>query len=147
MTKAKKTLTCKKKAVLAARCLEGKKASDIILLEVSGVTTIADYFVIATGESQRQIKACADYIEESLSIKGEKPHHLEGIINLEWVLMDYGDVIVHIFDKEARLYYGLERLWGDVPKVDYRVKKRKTEVRSKMSETIKEETKIEERQI
>lgn len=131
MIDKKRSFTGKKKAILAARCLEGKKASDITLLNVSGITTIADYFVIATGESKRQIKACAEHIDEALSIKGEYPHHLEGVTNLEWVLMDYGDVIVHIFDKEARLYYGLERLWGDAPKVDYRVRSKRQEVRSK----------------
>ncbi len=129
MTNTKKPLTGKKKAILAARCLDGKKAADILLLDVALVTSIADYFVIATGESKRQIKACAEYIDESLSDQGEKPHHFEGITNLEWVLMDYGDVIVHIFDKEARLYYGLERLWGDAPKVDYRVRRRTSGVR------------------
>jgi len=120
----KRPITSKKKAVLAARCLEGKKATDIVLLEVSKITSIADYFVIATGDSKRQIKACTDYIDETLSIKGENPDHLEGVTNLEWVLMDYGDVIVHIFDKETRTYYGLERLWGDSPKIDYRVRRK-----------------------
>ena len=109
MIKTKTALTAKKKAILAARCLEDKKAIDIILLEVSPITSIADYFVIATGESKRQLKACAEYVDETLSIKGVQPHHLEGVSNLEWVLMDYGDVIVHIFDKETRLYYRLER--------------------------------------
>ena len=111
---------------MAARCLENKKAVDILLLDVSEITTIADYFIIATGESKRQLKACADHIDEVLSSKGMNEHNLEGISNLEWVLMDYGDVIVHIFDKEARLHYGLERLWGDAPKVDYKVRRRKT---------------------
>lgn len=126
MIKKKSTLTGKKKAVLAARSLEDKKALDILLLDVSEITTIADYFIIATGESKRQIKACSDHIDEVLSSKGVNEHNVEGISNLEWVLMDYGDIIIHIFDKEARLHYGLERLWGDAPRVDYRVKKRKT---------------------
>ena len=114
-------LTGKKKAILAARCLDAKKATDIIVLEVNAITSIADYFVIATADSKRQIKTCADYIDETLSAKKIHRHHLEGMTNLEWVLMDYGDVIVHIFDKEARLYYGLERLWGDAPKVTYKI--------------------------
>lgn len=128
MTDKKKPLPGKKKAILAARCLEEKKALDIVLLEVSTVTPIADYFVIATGESKRQIKACSEHIEETLSMKGEYPDHLEGNVHLEWVLMDYGDVVIHIFDKEARVYYGLERLWGDAPQVAYRVRRRKKEV-------------------
>ncbi len=127
-TKTKKALTGKKKAVLAARCLEGKKAADIIVLEVSAITSIADYFVIATGDSKRQIKACADHIDESLSKKGEKAHHVEGAVNLEWVLMDYGDVVVNLFDNQARLYYGLERLWGDAPRINYKSRSKKTEV-------------------
>lgn len=138
MIKKKTTLTGKKKAVLAARCLEDKKTLDILVIDVSAITTAADYFVIATGEAKRQIKACSDYIDEVLSSKGANAHHLEGISNLEWVLMDYGDVIVHIFDKETREYYGLERLWGDAPEVDYKVKKRKTVeevVTKKKSET------------
>ncbi|MBI5194512.1 MAG: ribosome silencing factor [Nitrospirae bacterium] len=110
---------------MAARCLEDKKALDILVFDVSAITTIADYFVIATGEAKRQIKACSDYVDEILASKGANAHHLEGISNLEWVLMDYGDVIIHIFDEDTREYYGLERLWGDAPEVDYRVKKRK----------------------
>lgn len=126
LIKTKKPLTSKKKAVLAARSLESKKALDIIILDVSQITTIADYFIIATGEAKRQIKACSDYVDEVLSSRGEQPIHIEGITNLEWVLMDYGDVIIHIFDKDARLYYGLERLWGDAPMVNYKVRSRKT---------------------
>lgn len=121
----KRALTGKRKAILAARCLDEKKALDIVLLEVSSISTFTDFFVIATGESKRQIKTCTDFVEETLSKKGIYPDHLEGETNLEWVLMDYGDVIVHIFDKEARLYYDLERLWGDVPRVDFRKKQRK----------------------
>lgn len=125
MIKKKTTLTGKKKAILAARSLEDKKALDILVFDVSAITSFADYFVIATGEAKRQIKACSDHVDEVLASKGVYAHHLEGISNLEWVLMDYGDVIVHIFDKETREYYGLERLWGDAPVVDYKVKKRK----------------------
>lgn len=129
---------------MAARCLEDKKALDILVFDVSAITTIADYFIIATGEAKRQIKACSDHIDEVLASKGANAHHLEGISNLEWVLMDYGDVIIHIFDRDSREYYGLERLWGDAPEIDYRVKKRKaviedttekkSEVRSKKQE-------------
>ncbi len=119
-------LAGKKKAILAARCLDGKKASDIVVLEVTALSSIADYFVIATAESKRQIKTCADYIDETLTQKGVRSHHLEGMNNLEWVLMDYGDIIVHIFDRDSRLYYGLERLWGDAPNIDFKVKARTT---------------------
>jgi ribosome-associated protein len=136
----KKILTSKKKAVLAAKCLDGKKASDIVVFEVTAVTSIADYFVIATADSKRQIKTCADYIEEMLSLKGIRSHHLEGMTNLEWVLMDYGDIIVHIFDKDSRLYYGLERLWGDTPRVEFKVKARSTVKRASVKDAIEDQT-------
>ncbi len=136
----KKILTSKKKAVLAAKCLDGKKASDIVVFEVTAVTSIADYFVIATADSKRQIKTCADYIEETLSLKGIRSLHLEGMTNLEWVLMDYGDIIVHIFDKDSRLYYGLERLWGDTPKVEFKVKARSTVKRASVKDAIEDQT-------
>ncbi len=128
-------LTGKKKAILAARCLDGKKASDIVVLEVTALSSIADYFVIATADSKRQIKTCADYIDETLTKKGIRQHHREGMTNLEWVLMDYGDIIVHIFDKESRLHYGLERLWGDAPSIEFKVKSRTTVKRNVSKDT------------
>lgn len=132
-------LTGKKKAILAARCLDGKKASDIVVLEVTALSSIADYFVIATADSKRQIKTCADYIDETLAQKGIRSHHLEGMANLEWVLMDYGDIIVHIFDKDSRLYYGLERLWGDAPNIEFKARSRTTLKRQVRKDTAEEQ--------
>lgn len=136
----KKILTGKKRAVLAAKCLDDKKASDIIVLEVTAVSSIADYFIIATADSKRQIKTCADYIHETLSLKGIRSHHIEGMTNLEWVLMDYGDIIVHIFDTDSRIYYGLERLWGDAPKVAFKTKVRSTLKRTAVKDTAEDHT-------
>lgn len=127
----------KKKAILAARCLDEKKASDIVVLEVTALSSIADYFVIATAESKRQIKTCAEYIDEALSLKGIQSLRREGMTNLEWVLIDYGDIMVHIFDKESRLHYGLERLWGDAPNIEFKVKPR-TRVKSAVSKETAE---------
>ncbi|MCC7201816.1 MAG: ribosome silencing factor [Nitrospirae bacterium] len=132
-------MTGKKKAILAARCLDGKKASDIVVLEVTALSSIADYFVIATADSKRQIKTCADYIDETLAQKGIRSHHLEGMANLEWVLMDYGDIIVHIFDKDSRLYYGLERLWGDAPNIEFKARSRTTVKRRVRKDTAEEQ--------
>jgi len=124
-TGQKKTLEGKRKAILAARSLEEKKALNVVLLDVSSISVVTDFFVIASGESKRQIKACVDHVEETLARKGIYPDHLEGLLNLEWVLMDYGDVVVHVFTEEARAYYDLEGLWGDAPRVDFRPKKQK----------------------
>ena len=125
----------KKKAILAARCLDGKKASDIIVLEVTALSSIADYFVIATAESKRQIKTCAEHIDETLTKKGIRALHREGMTNLEWVLMDYGDIIVHIFDTESRVHYGLERLWGDAPNIEFKAKPQKRVKRTVSKDT------------
>ncbi len=108
----------KDKAVLSATVAEGKKAKDVIILDIHGLTTIADYFLICSGESTRQVKAIADAIEEALSKKRSFPSHIEGLKEAKWVLMDYGNLIVHIFDRETRHYYELERLWGDASLVE-----------------------------
>ncbi|MCL4459694.1 MAG: ribosome silencing factor [Chloroflexi bacterium] len=89
-----------------------KKASDIILLDLRGVSLIADYFVICSGQSERQIQAVADDILKSLESVGVKPLQTEGTSHSGWVLVDYGDVIVHIFAPSEREYYRLERLWS-----------------------------------
>ncbi|QUL99597.1 MAG: ribosome silencing factor [Candidatus Fermentithermobacillus carboniphilus] len=98
-----------------ARTLDLGRAVDVVILEVKAITLIADYFVIASGTSQRHVKALADRaIEENTW----KPIHVEGYELGYWVLLDYGDVVVHIFREAERSFYGLERLWGDAPRVD-----------------------------
>jgi ribosome-associated protein len=96
-----------------------KKASDIILLDIRDVTTIADYFVICSGNSSRQIQAIADAIDEQLGEQGARLLHREGVAETGWVLLDFGDVIVHIFGPKEREYYHLERLWSEAKTVVY----------------------------
>lgn len=98
---------------------ESKQARDIVVLDVRGVTTFADYFVICTGANARQIQTIAQEIEQQLKLRGEYPASVEGYRNAEWVLVDYGDLLVHIFSQKARLYYDLERLWRDAKPVSW----------------------------
>jgi ribosome-associated protein len=94
-----------------------KKASDIVMLRTAEVTTMADYFVIASGRSDRQVQALSKAIVDELRDEGIKPLGIEGRGNARWVLLDYGSVIVHLFAPEEREYYGLERLWSDATQV------------------------------
>jgi ribosome-associated protein len=94
-----------------------KKASDIVLLEIGGLTTLADYFVIASGASERQLGAIVDGIAEALRDEGIKPIGREGSSNAHWLLIDYGSVIVHVMAPPERDFYQLERLWADAPLV------------------------------
>ncbi len=96
-----------------------KKASDIILLDIRDVTTIADYFVICSGNNSRQIRAIADAIDEQLGEQGANLLHREGVAESGWILLDFGDVIVHIFGLKEREYYRLERLWNQAKTVVY----------------------------
>ena len=92
-----------------------KKASDIVLLEIGGLTTLADYFVIASGQSERQLGAIADGITEALRDEGVKPVGREGSANAHWLLIDYGSVVVHVMAPPERDFYQLERLWAEAP--------------------------------
>lgn len=106
-------MTPKEMAILAARALDSKKAVDLQVMEVTELTTLADYFVICTGSSNTQINALCDAVEEQLEAAGEHPLHREGHRGGTWVLLDYGCVVVHVFNNEAREFYSLERLWSD----------------------------------
>lgn len=99
------------KIVLAA--LEDKKAEDVKVIDISDLTVIADYFIIAGGNNNSQIQALCDNVEKALDQSGFHMKQMEGYDTANWVLMDYGDVIVHVFDKENRLLYNLERIWRD----------------------------------
>jgi ribosome-associated protein len=101
------------------RAAEEKQAKNIRVLDLSDVTSFADYFVICSGTNSRQIQAIADEIHARLKKFGEYPSSIEGYQNAEWVLMDYGDYLVHIFSEKARLYYDLERLWRDAKTVEW----------------------------
>lgn len=100
-------------AKLAFTALEDKKGEDIKVIQVDEVSVLADYFIISNGTNTSQVQALVDSVEESLGKGGYEPLRIEGIGNSSWVLMDYGDIIVHIFSQEDRLFYDLERIWRD----------------------------------
>ncbi len=108
--------------MLCAKAASDKKAEDIIILDVRKISSIADYFIICTAASTRQIKAVYENIDKAVSAAGESPYHIEGTDSSQWVLVDCFDVVIHIFNEEARNYYSLERLWGDAPRVTGRLK-------------------------
>jgi ribosome-associated protein len=101
----------------AAEAAEAKQAKDIKALDLRDVTSFADFFVIASGANARQIQAITDEVETQLKELGEYPLSVEGYQNAEWVLLDYGDYLIHIFTEKARQYYDLERLWRDAKTV------------------------------
>lgn len=96
-----------------------KKASDVLLLDIREVTTFADYFVICSGSNRRQIQAIAEAIDEQLSSQGANLFQREGIAETGWILLDFGDVIIHILGPKEREYYDLERLWSEAKTVVY----------------------------
>ena len=103
----------KEKAIIAAKALDEKKGKDIGVIEVAELTTLADYFVIATATSNTHVHALADEVEYRIKQElGIDPSHIEGYRNNIWELMDYGSVVVHIFTREGREFYNLERLWN-----------------------------------
>lgn len=98
--------------------VQEKKGKQIVKMEIGDLSSFADYFVIITGESTVQIKAIADHIDNELRLQNVYPVSKEGYQNLKWVLMDYNDIIIHIFDHESREFYAIERLWADA-KMDF----------------------------
>jgi ribosome-associated protein len=104
-----------KTALFAA---DDKKACDLLALDISKIASFASYFLFCTGDSSRQMQAIADEIEKKLKEAGIRPSHIEGYQNSEWILMDYFDLVIHIFSKEARDFYDLERLWRDGKRLD-----------------------------
>lgn len=106
---------------LAVQALEEKKAEDIRAIDISEVSVVADVFLIAGGNNQSQIQALCDHVEEMLGRAGCPVRQIEGYDTANWVLMDFGDIIVHIFDKENRLLYDLERLWRDGREIELSV--------------------------
>lgn len=103
----------KEMAKTAIAALEDKKAEDIKVIDISEVSVIADYFIIAGGSNRSQIQALCDHVDEMLGKAGHPVKQTEGYDTANWILMDFGDIIVHIFDKENRLLYDLERIWRD----------------------------------
>lgn len=100
------------------KILDKKKARNIVALNISGLTTITDYFIIAAGGSAAQVQALAENVEEELSKIGIHPRNREGYSSADWILLGYDDVIVHIFKEETREFYNLEHIWKDAEKVD-----------------------------
>lgn len=103
----------KKMAQLAYKAIDDKKGEDIRIINIQGVSVIADYFIIASGNNTSQIQTIADNIAEELGRAGYDYRQIEGYQSANWILMDYNDIIVHIFNKEDRLFYDLERIWRD----------------------------------
>ena len=106
-------MTSKEMTKLAYQALEDKKAEDIRIIDISRVSVLADYFIIANGSNRSQIQALSDNVEECLGRAGVPAKQIEGYDTANWVLLDFGDIIVHVFDKENRLFYDLERIWRD----------------------------------
>jgi ribosome-associated protein len=106
-------------ACICADVADEKKATDIRILEVGKILVITSYFVLATGETRKQLQAIADAIFERLKPLGLRRYGVEGYEEGKWILLDYGDVIVQLFDRETRAYYNLEMIWGDAPEVEW----------------------------
>jgi ribosome-associated protein len=106
-------------AVAVAHVALDKKAQDVVLLEISNLVSYADFFLVCSGRSVIQVKAIAEAIEKNLKDRGIRPLHIEGLTEGRWVLLDYDELIVHIFLEETRYFYNLERLWNDVPRMTF----------------------------
>jgi ribosome-associated protein len=105
---------------IAVKAVDDKKGVDIAVLDISHISSFASFFLFCSGDSSRQMQAIANEVEERLRPHGFRPNHIEGYANAEWILMDYLDLVVHIFSKRARAYYDLERLWRDGKHLDVR---------------------------
>ena len=116
--KRKKTTRLPAQIERAIAAAEDKKAMDLVVLDLRKAAGFTDFFLIASGGNPRQIRAIADSVMEALAAEGVKPAHVEGYDRSEWILLDYFDFIVHIFATETRLFYGLERLWGNADRVE-----------------------------
>ena len=106
-------MTSKELAKLACDALDDKKALEIKVINIENVSTLADYFIIASGTNHNQVQAMADNVDETLGRAGYEPKQIEGYQNANWILMDYRDIVINIFDEENRLFYDLERIWRD----------------------------------
>jgi ribosome-associated protein len=107
------------RACLCARVAADNKARDIVVLDMRGITPLYDFFVLATGTSRRQIHTLAEEIDAALRAEGDARLSIEGYEASRWVVQDYGDVVVHVFDPDTRGYYGIEELWADAPRLDW----------------------------
>lgn len=103
---------------VAIDAAQGRKATDVIVLDLRKTAAFTDYFLICTGANARQVHAIADAVEEALKAKKIRPTHVEGYQRAEWILLDYFDFVVHVFSTHARQFYGLERLWGEATRLE-----------------------------
>ena len=115
IVRSQSALNPRSKALEAAQAAIEKKATDVIVLEVRELTTIADYMVLCSTGSHRQVQAVMEHINSKLKNKKTRPLSIEGTESSTWILMDYGDIMVHIFTEDTRQHYALDRLWGDAP--------------------------------
>jgi ribosome-associated protein len=108
------------RAIECARIGEDNKAKDIVILDLRGITPIFDFFILMTGASRRQIHTLAEEVDDYMRTEGEKRLSIQGYQASRWVAQDYGDIVVHVFDKDSREYYALEDLWADAPRVEWK---------------------------
>lgn len=113
----RRAIESEEKTFLAARAAESKKAKDVVILDLRQQSNFTDYFIICSGNTQRQTKAIGDAIIEKLEMEGVSPWHSDGLDGNIWMLLDYGDMVVHIFESQFREFYDLEHLWGDAPRL------------------------------
>ena len=110
----------REQAIQCARIGDDNKARDIVVLDLRGITPIFDFFVIMTGSSRRQIHTLAEEIDDYLRSEGETRENIQGYQSSRWIVQDYGDLVVHVFDQDSREYYALEDLWADAKRVDWK---------------------------
>lgn len=118
-------MEARRKALLAAAAAESKQAGDVVVLDLQEHSPVTDFFVIGSGSNRVQIKAIMEAVEEALEASGERAHRAEGRRDGRWVLLDFGDIVVHVQHDDEREFYELERLWKDCPEVDLGVPKRR----------------------
>lgn len=111
-------MTSLEQARKIVQVMDSKKAKDIRLIKIEGISSLGDYFVVASASNTTQVKAIADEVEDEMTKLGLEPNRVEGRQSAQWILMDYYDVMVHVFLDEARSFYNLERLWSDAPQRD-----------------------------
>lgn len=111
-------MTTQEKLKVIVKAIDAKLGDDIKVLKVTDLTIVADYFVIAQGNSSTQVKAIADEVDYKMSLEGVEPLHKDGFNSTEWIVLDYGEIIVHMFYKQTREFYNLDKLWSDAEEVD-----------------------------
>ena len=109
-----------KNACLCAKAAADLRGKETLVLDLTNVTPIVDYFVISTGSSGRQMRSVADEVRRIMRAAGSRPHGIEGENDASWILLDFGDIVLHVFSPEARKLYDLEHLWADAPRIDWK---------------------------